>query len=168
MKTLLTAVLGGLLAVLATNAVHADDAKFDDKGVTFTYPKDWTVKADSKKDLVTITAVNNKGTTVTITMNSPEVDPKLISGELDKTFKKIFEGKVVKDSDKPVKRKLMGAEREGQALEIEIVKGVTSKLEYFAFKGSKNTISVTLQTTSIDADAKKGVDMIADTLAEKK
>ena len=171
MKTQLTALLAGLAVVLAAGAARAEDAKFEKHGLTFTYPKDgWTVKDDAKKDVTTITAVNGKGTTVTITLNGPDVDPKLLAGELDKTFKNIFKDKVVKDSDKPAKRKLLGAEREGQTLEIELAKGVTSKLEYYAFQtaSKKNTVSVTLQTTSFDADAKKVVDMIADSLMESK
>jgi hypothetical protein len=171
MKTLLTTLLAGLAVALAAAGARADDAKFDKHGVTFTYPKDgWTIKDDAKKDVTTITAANDKGTTVTITLNGPEVDPKTLAGELDKTFKNIFKDKVVKDSDKPAKRKLLGAEREGQTLEIKIAEGVTSKLEYYAFPtpSKKNTISVTLQTVSFDADAKKVVDMIADSLMEAK
>ena len=168
MKTHLTALL---VAVLAAGAARAEDATFDKHGVTFTYPKDgWTVKDDAKKDVTTITAVNGKGTTVTITLNAPEKDPKALAAELDKTCKNLFKDKIVKDSDKPAKRKLLGAEREGQTLEIELAKGVTSKLEYYAFQtaSKKNTVSVTLQTTSFDADAKKVVDMIADSLMESK
>jgi hypothetical protein len=168
MKTHLTALL---VVALVGGASLADDAKFEKHGLTFTYPKDgWTVKDDAKKDVTTITAMNAKGSTVTITLNGSEVDPKVLAAELDKTFKNIFKDKVIKDSDKPAKRKVLGAEREGQTLEIKLAEGVTSKLEYYAFQTSskKNTISVTLQTTSFDADAKKVVDMIADSLMEAK
>ena len=170
MKTFLSALLFGLLAALATNAVQAQDMKFDESGITFNHPKEWKVKAKTsdKKDLTTITAENGKGTTLTITLNDPSIDPKMISDELGKTFKKIFETKIVPGSDKPMKRKLLGTERDGQMLEILILQGVTSTLEYYAFKGPKNTISVTMHTTSNDPDGKKAVEMIADSLAEKK
>src|SRR5579872_6682994 len=135
MKTLLSALLFGLFAAVATNAVRAaDDAKFDNHGLTFNHPKDWTVKADAKRDATTITADNGKGSSVMITLQGSEVDPKTLTDIQVKAYKKAFEGKVVKDSEKPIKRKVLGSEREGHSLEVKLFEGVTMKLEHYAFQ----------------------------------
>jgi hypothetical protein len=171
MKTLLTALVAGLAVALAAAGARADDAKFDKHGVTFTHPKDgWTIKDESKNDVTTITAANDKGSTVTITLNAPAVEPKTISDQLDQTYKKIFEGKIVANSDKAAKRKLLGEERQGKTMEIKIAEGVTTTVEYYVFQtpSKKNTIGVIFTTNSFDADGKKGVQMILDSIAEAK
>src|SRR5262245_42496330 len=124
-----------VVVALAAGAARAEDATFDKHGVTFTYPKDgWTVTDEVKSDGTTITAVNGKGTPVTITLLPPEKDPKALAGVLDKTFKDMYKDKLIKDSDKPAKRKLLGAEREGQTLEFKLTESATSKVEYYAFQ----------------------------------
>jgi hypothetical protein len=171
MKTLLSALLFGLIVVLTTNCGYAaDDKTYDDNGVTFTYPKDWTVKPDPKPGVTSINIGNNKGAMALVQVYAPEIDPKMITGELDKTFRKVFEGKLVKDTDKPIKRKLLGEEREGMAMEFKIADNISTKLEFYAFPSpsKKHTICVTLQSSSGDADAKKLVDAIADSLMESK
>lgn len=170
MKTLLSALLCGVVAAAAPNAIRADDATFDQYGITFTHPKDWTVKADDKGAFKIVTAQTGKGTTVVLMLHAPEIEPKVLADGLDKQYKKVFEGKIVPGSDKPVKRKLLGAERDGGGMEIKIVEGTTGKLEYYAFQtpSKKNTISVILNTYTSDPDGAKAVEKLAESLAEKK
>jgi hypothetical protein len=172
MKTFLSALVFAVVAGMGTNrAFAADDEKYDDNGVTFTYPKDWKLTVDPKKGVTTIKVENKKGALAMVQVYAPDTDPKLISTEVEKSLRKIFEGKIVKETDKPSKRKLLGEERDGQTLEIKVGVGdVTSKMEFYAFKApsKKATICVTLQSASIDSDAKKMVDMIADSLMESK
>ncbi len=171
MRAFLSALPLALVVALAANCAYADDddnKKYDDNGVTFTYPKDWNVKVDPKPGVTSITIENKKGSLALVQVYSADTDPKLVMSELDKSLKKSFAGKIVKDSDKASKRKLIGEEREGQKMSIMIVGDITSDLEYYAFKGaSKKTVCVTLQSTSADAGAKKLVDAIADSLMEK-
>src|SRR5262249_21186835 len=114
---------------------------------------------------------NDKGTQVMVQVYDGGIDPKLIQGELDKALRKAFEGKLVKDSDKPAKRKLVGEERTGITMDFEVVKGVTTNVEFYAFKApsNKRTLAAMFQFSPFDADAaKKGFAVIADSLEEAK
>ena len=172
MKTLTTAVLAGFIALVAVTTVRADDASYDDKGITLTYPKDWNIKTDAKKEFTTIVLDNKKGTSATIILHDPSIDPKTMADNLDKQYKKSFEGKIVAKSEKAAKRKLFGEERDGQTMEIELVKDTDTKtkMEFYSFKTKSNkyTITVVLTTTSFDGEGAKAIDAVTDSLKEKK
>jgi hypothetical protein len=168
MKTFLAA----LLAVLAA-AADAPNGKFDDFGITFDHPKEWAVKTNTRiKGEKTVSAFGDKGPGVTITLLDGKEDPKQQGELIDKALKETYKGAVIKDSEKPAKRKLLGADREGQEFVFELKNrpGVKTKVEYYAFQtpSKKYTVSVTLQSDVMDADGKKGLETIADSLAEKK
>lgn len=162
-----------LLAVTLASGLAADDKdtmRYDDHGIVFNYPKDWKVEIDKKKD-VTVTVAKDKGTQVRIQIFGAEVEPKAELDQMDKTYRKSFEGKLVKGSDKAVKRKLAGEEREGLTLAFEIMKDVTFNVEVFAFAApsKKKTLAVIFHTSSLDAEmAKKGFAVIADSFQEAK
>jgi hypothetical protein len=171
MKTVFSALVFGLVLVAATNCAQAaDDATFDKHGIAFTYPKDWTVKAEEKDGSTRITAKNTSGTNVVITLYVPERDPKMLQDDMAREYRKVFADKIVKDSDKPTKKKLLGAEREGQTIEIELLKDTHKKLDYYVFHtpSKKNTISVILDMSSTDPGGKTAAEKLAESLAEWK
>lgn len=171
MKTVFSTLLFSLILAAATTCVHAaDDATYDRHGITFTYPRDWTVKTEEKDGSTRITAKNISGSNVVITLYVPERDPKMLQDDMAREYRKAFDGKIVKDSDKPTKKKLLGGEREGQTIQIELLKDASEKLDYYVFStpSKKNTISVILNTFSSDPNGKTAAEKIAESLAESK
>jgi hypothetical protein len=171
MKTVFAALLFGLIVAAAMNRVQAaDDATYDRHGITFTYPADWTVKTKEKDGSTRITTTNISGTSVVITLYVPERDPKKLQDDMAREYRKVFDGKIVKNSDQLTKKKLLGDEREGQTIQIELLKDATEKLDYYVFHtpSKKNTLSVILNTFSADPNGKTAAEKLAESLAESK
>jgi hypothetical protein len=171
---ILTLVLASTFPAGASfaDAPDKETATYEDNGVSFRYPKDWKVRAEpAKKGPLTIFAEKDGNTHAMIQIYPPEATPKLILDEMDKAFRKAFEGKLVKGSDKAAKRKLVGEERTGLAMDFEVAAGVIFTVEVLAFElpSKKNTLAVIFQTTAGSGDGgKKGRDVIADSLKEQK
>jgi hypothetical protein len=88
---------------------------------------------------------------------------------MEKVFRKAFEGKLVAGSEKAAKRKIVGHEREGIAMDFEVAKDVVIHFEFFAFPlaPKKPVLCVVFQHGEFDADAaKKGFDLFAKSLTE--
>jgi hypothetical protein len=161
-------------ALILAPGLAADDketATYEGHGLTFRHPKDWKATVEQKGGILTINVQQDKGPQAMIQVYPALVTSKQVLGQMDKAFRKAFEGKLVKDSDKAVKRKLAGAEREGLAMAFDVAKGVTVNFEVFAFEtpSKKRTLAVVFQHIPPHADAaKKGFGMIADSLREGK
>ena len=152
----------------AVRAAIDEDTKFEHYGLAISYPKGWTVKAEDKGAFKHITADKDTNTSITFMLFAPSVDPKVFAADLRNRFKMGREGKVIKENAKPVKRTILGSEREGRTMEIEITEDAKVTLEYHAFRTPKYTIGVLLITHSLDLDGKKAVDMIVNSLEESK
>lgn len=145
-----------------------ESARYSENGVTFDYPKGWKAKAEKPGGAPAVAVQNDKGTTALLQLHPAGADPKAVRALMDKSFRKAFEGKLVPGSEKAVKRKLAGGEREGVAMDFEVAKGVAIHFEIFAFAlPSKKVVCAVFQHGGFDADAaKKGFDLIAGSLAE--
>jgi hypothetical protein len=159
--------------------VQADpkDAKpkrYAEHGIAFNYPPELKITTRPDRGFVTITAETAKGTLALIQVYTVEADPKDILTEMDKSLRKQFaaiKGELVKGSDKPVKRKVAGSEREGIGLEFMLGKDVSFKIEVYAFQApsKKKVFAVILQQSSLEAEAgPKYFAVIADSLEETK
>src|SRR5262245_38531419 len=119
MRTLLLAVaVAG--AVLVGTALAQDAARFSGEGIAFDYPKGWKAKAEKARGVTAVTVRNDKGTQVLLQLHPGGTDPKVVRDLMDKSFRKAFEGKLVKGSEKAAKRKIAGGEREGVAMDFEV------------------------------------------------
>jgi hypothetical protein len=146
-------------------------ARYSDNGITFAYPKEWKVATEKADGVVTVIVQKDKGTQAIVQLHPAEADPKGVRTQLETAFRKAFEGKLVAGSEKAPKRKIAGAEREGVAMDFEVAKGVAIHLEVFAFSlgPKKPIVCIVFQHSAFDADAaKKGFDMIAASVEEKK
>ena len=160
-----------LFAVTSVDTVRAaDDEKFDDFGITFTHSSDWTISVENKDGNKTITATSKSGTTVALVLLDPDVDPKTTQEVFQQSYKKAFEGKLVKDSEKPVKRKILGAEREGSTMAAKPAEKFEVKLDFYTFRtpSKKNILSVVLMTNSLEPEGPKAVEKLLGSLAESK
>jgi hypothetical protein len=170
MRTLLLAMTVVSAAALTAEPAFAQDkTRFAEQGVVFDYPKDWKVKTTKTTDGASINATNGKGTQMLIGLHPADIDPKALRELMDKTFRKQFEGKLVKGSEKSVKRKLAGSVQEGIAMDYEVSTGVVSTFELFAFPlpSKKRVVFVLFGHFHLYAEAaKKDLAMIADSLAE--
>ncbi len=155
-------------------AADPDDDKghYADHGVTFNYPKDWQLKTQDKKATFIITAQTEQGSMAMIQVvpNIPDADDFL--KQVYDQVKKTFEGKVTKDSEKSVKRKISGTEQTGKSLEIVPGPGASLKQEMYAFKAPSNkfVIFVMLQTNLNEKnqeDIEKGFKQVVNSLKEK-
>lgn len=168
MRRLLFAVLlGGFALAGATPA--QDAARYSESGLAFDYPKEWKAKTDKAGGILTVTVLNDKGTQALVQVHPADADPKAVRSLMETTFRKVFEGKLVAGSEKAVKRKVAGAEREGAAMDFEVAKGVAIHFEFFAFPlgAKKPVVCLVFQHAGFDADAaQKGFALIAGSLAE--
>jgi hypothetical protein len=144
---------------------------YADHGITFDYPKDWKLNTQDKKTTFIITAQTEMGSMamVQVVPNIPDADDFL--KEVYDVVKKQFEGKVVKDSEKSVKRKISGTEQTGKSMEIEPAPGASIKQEMYAFKApsKKFVIFVMLQTNLNEKEKdkiEKGFEQVAKSLKE--
>jgi hypothetical protein len=158
------------VTVAAEPALAQDKARYAEEGVVFDHPKDWTFKTSTKSDITNISGGNTKATQVLIQLHLTGIDPKALRDLMDMTFRKQYEGKLVKGSEKVVKRKLAGSEREGVAMSYEVAKGVTTNFELYAFTlpSKKRVMFVLFGHLSLYAEAaKQELNMVADSLAEE-
>jgi predicted Zn finger-like uncharacterized protein len=142
----------------------ADAARYSANGIIFDYPKEWKVKTETPAGVVSITVANDKGTQALVQLHQADADPKAVRTQLETGFRKAFEGKLVAGSEKAVKRKIAGGDRDGGAMDFEVAKGVAIHFELFAFPlGPKKPVAcVVFQHAAFDAEeAKKGFDLIA-------
>jgi hypothetical protein len=170
MNSLLCAVIVGSAVAVGVEPLDQETTKYDDHGITFRYPKTWKATAD-QKGVTTITVQKDRGTQAMLQIYPAAATPTQILDQMDKTFRKLFEGKLVKGSDQPLKRKLAGEDRDGITMAFEVAKGVTVSVEVFAFvpASKKQTIGVVFQYNSVDADvARMGFKTIAESLQEAK
>lgn len=168
MRILLLAVIVAMVALVGTGLAQ-DAARFSEQGIAFDYPKGWKAKTEKPGGVLTVTVQNDKGTQAIVQLHAGGTDAKAVRDLMDKSFRKAFEGKLVKGSEKTVKRKLVGAEQEGVAMDFEVAKGVAIHFEIFAFAlpSKKQVVCAVFQHAAFDADeAKKGFDQIAASLAE--
>jgi len=164
-RFLLAVLLGGCTLAAAL----AQDARYSENGITFDYPKGWKVKTEKPGGIVSVTVQNDNGTQAIVQVHPADADPKKVRSEVEKVFRKAFEGKLVKGSEKAVKRKMAGKEREGAAMDFEVAKDVPIHFEFFAFPlaAKKPVVCVVFQHGGFDADAAKmGFGLIAGSLAE--
>jgi hypothetical protein len=163
-------VLGS--AILPAADPVAEKGHYADHGVTFDYPKDWKLNTQDKKTTFIITAQTEQGSMamVQVVPNIPDADDFL--KQVYDVVKKQFEGKVVKDSEKSVKRKISGTELTGKSLEIEPAPGASIKQEMYAFKApsKKFVVFVMLQTNLNEKEKEKiekGFEEVINSLKEK-
>ena len=162
-------LLAVVLGSFALAALAQDATRFSEGGITFDYPKGWKVKTEKPGGVVSATVQNDKGTQALVQVHPSSADPKTVRSVMEKVFRKAFEGKLVPDSEKAVKRKIAGREREGAAMDFEVAKGVAIHFDIFAFPlpAKKQVVCAVFQHAAFDADAaKKGFDLIAGSLAE--
>jgi hypothetical protein len=168
MKRFLLAVILGSFA-FALAALAQDTTRYSENGITFDYPKGWKATTENPGGVVSVTVQNDKGTQAIVQIHAADADPKKVRSEVEKVFRKVFDGKLVKGSEKAVKRKIAGSEREGAAMDFEVAKDVPIHFEFFAFPLAvkKPVVCVVFQHAEFDVDAaKKGFDLIAGSLAE--
>lgn len=157
-----------LAAALVSTAWAQDAGKFKEGGISFDYPKDWKLKTEKPGGIVSATAQNAKGTQVVVQAHSPGTDAKGIARVMGDTFKKAFEGKMVPNSEKAVKRKFASGEQEGTEMAFEVAKGVAIQMEIFAFPLGKDkpVVCAIFQHAAFDAEeAKKAFEQVAGTLS---
>ncbi len=167
-----------LLAVaLASGLYGQPDSKADEKeprysgsGITFTYPQGWKVKAEDQKGLSAITVSRDPVTFAMIQVYGPGVQPKLIEDATAKGFRKALGDKLVKGSDKAVARKVLGADRKGQAMEFQVAKEARVRVEVFAFAAPsrKKVVAITMMSnTLVGGDAGKAFAQVLSSLKEQ-
>jgi hypothetical protein len=164
---ILAAVMSGF--TLAAPALAQDTKRYAEGGITFDYPKGWKATTENPGGVVSVTVQNDKGTQAIIQIHQATADPKVVRSEMEKVFRKVFDGKLVKGSEKAAKRKIAGSERQGVAMDFEVAKDVPIHFEFFAFPlaAKKPVVCIVLQYGEFDAtEAKKGFDLIAGSLAE--
>jgi hypothetical protein len=145
----------------------AGAARYNANGITFDHPKGWKIMTE-KIFVTSITVQNDKGTQALLQVHPPNADAKKALTLLETTFRKAFEGKVVKGSEKTVKRKIRGAEREGGSMDFEVAKDVAINFQFFSFSlgAKKPVVCVVFQHAGFDAEeAKKAFALIAGSLA---
>jgi Concanavalin A-like lectin/glucanases superfamily/tRNA_anti-like len=146
-------------------------ARYAADGITFDYPKHWTVNAEKPGGMVSLTVQNDKGTQVLIQLHPNGADPKSVRTQMESVFRKAFEGKLVPGSEKAVKRKLAGAERDGMGMDFELAKDVVIHFDFFAFPlaAKSPVVCIAFQHGIFDAEATAmGFDVIAASLAESR
>jgi hypothetical protein len=146
-------------------------ARYAADGITFDYPKEWTVKAEKPGGMVSITVQNDKGTQVLIQIHPNDANPKSVRSQMESVFRKAFEGKLVPGSEKAVKRKLASTERDGMGMDFEVAKDVVIHFDFFAFPlaAKSPVVCVVFQHGVFDAEAAgMGFDVIAGSLTESR
>src|SRR5262249_3006060 len=147
---ILAVVLSGFTLAAATLA--QDTARYSEGGITFDYPKGWKVTTEKPGGVVSVTVQNDEGTQAIVQVHQATADPKAVRSEMENVFRKVFEGKLVKGSEKAVKRKIAGSEREGAAMDFEVAKDVPIHFEFFAFPlaAKKPVVCVVFQHGEFD------------------
>lgn len=160
-----------LLGIFPLSVALAQDARYAANGITFDYPKGWKVMTEKPGGIVSITVQNDRGTQAIVQIHPADTDPKKARSEVEKVFRKAFEGKLVRGSEKAVRKKIAGSVRDGATLDFEVAKDVPLHFEFFAFPlaAKRPVVCMVFQYGDFDADAAgKGFPLISNTLAELK
>jgi hypothetical protein len=146
-----------------------DATRYRANGISFDYPKGWTVKDEKPGGAVSVSVQNDKGTQAMVQVHPGGADVKVVRAQREAVFRKVFEGNLVAGSEKAVQRKIAGAEREGVAMDLEVARGVAIHFEFFAFGlgPKKPVVCAAFQHGGFDAEAaRKGFALIAGSLGE--
>jgi uncharacterized protein (TIGR03067 family) len=145
---------------------HKEKKRYADKGIIFEYPKSWELKVQGT-EVVTVSVTNEISTDATFQVHPAGTDPKALRDVTDKNFRMSTKIKLVKGSEKTVKRKFAGNIEEGISTEYE-TGAFVQRIEIFAFAlpSKKGVLCVILGHVTLYAEkAIKDLDMIVESFS---
>jgi len=158
-----------IFATISATLGEDETKTYSNHGITFNYPKSWQEKTETKKSFTGITVKNPRGTQMMIQLYQPKVPPKFLLSFMSKTLQKAFGDKVLKDTIKPAKRKMMGEQRTGETFDINIADNINSRVELYTFTlpSKSKTMLVMFQHSTLEKVKAKRIFMgITNTLGE--